>query len=411
MRQHELEADQHRGGERGELEGASAAARTRAARRRRAAPRAPAARGAGRARPRRGTGPSPRSRTATRGRAGSRTSARRTRAPRAAGRARAAGRERGERRRRRSRARSGARAAREPFGYASQSGASSSAANFVQPASATAAPRAHGEEASQKPQIRNAGMIASFVFEFETYSVNGYAAQANASVAARRVPAEATADEREPEHAERVEEERRRVRGPELVPLAGPAEDGVAGQVRDVRDRPVGVAARVRGLAAAVRLDPLADLALGVGRPARPQLAPAPACARTASRRSRSGGRRSRPRSRRRSRSARLDVEPDPEAGEEDAAAGEQPHRPERRATRAAAGRAADPEAAAEQVGERRVGERGAPEDLALVEEAQRDREREQREQVEVPERERAPQVGEPDEEDARRSASQTRRC
>ena len=27
------------------------------------------------------------------------------------------------------------------------------------------APRAQGEEASQKPQIRNAGMIVSFVFE------------------------------------------------------------------------------------------------------------------------------------------------------------------------------------------------------------------------------------------------------
>ena len=55
----------------------------------------------------------------------------------------------------------------------SHSGARSSAANFVQPASATADPRAQAEEASQKPQIRNAGMIASFVFEFDTYSVNG----------------------------------------------------------------------------------------------------------------------------------------------------------------------------------------------------------------------------------------------
>ncbi len=56
---------------------------------------------------------------------------------------------------------------RHPSGYESQSGASSSAANFVHPASATAAPRAQAEEASQKPQIRNAGMIVSFVFEFE----------------------------------------------------------------------------------------------------------------------------------------------------------------------------------------------------------------------------------------------------
>ena len=70
--------------------------------------------------------------------------------------------------RRRSRARSGAAGSRQPFGYESQSGASSSAANFVQPASATAAPRAQADDASQKPQIRNAGMIASFVFEFET---------------------------------------------------------------------------------------------------------------------------------------------------------------------------------------------------------------------------------------------------
>ena len=56
---------------------------------------------------------------------------------------------------------------RQPSGYESQSGASSNPANFVQPASATAAPRAQAEEASQKPQIRNAGMIVSFVFEFE----------------------------------------------------------------------------------------------------------------------------------------------------------------------------------------------------------------------------------------------------
>ena len=57
--------------------------------------------------------------------------------------------------------------ARIPFGYDSQSGASSRAANFVHPASATAAPRAHADEASQNPQIRKAGMIASFVFELD----------------------------------------------------------------------------------------------------------------------------------------------------------------------------------------------------------------------------------------------------
>ena len=48
----------------------------------------------------------------------------------------------------------------------SQSGTSSSEANFVQPARAVDAPLATGEEQSQKPQIRIAGMIASFEFEF-----------------------------------------------------------------------------------------------------------------------------------------------------------------------------------------------------------------------------------------------------
>ena len=81
-----------------------------------------------------------------------------------------------------------------------------SAANFVQPASATAAPRAHGDDASQKPQTRSAGMIASFVFEFETYCVNGYAAQANASVAASRSPPKRRPTSASPSSAEQVEQ-------------------------------------------------------------------------------------------------------------------------------------------------------------------------------------------------------------
>src|SRR5918912_1599393 len=56
--------------------------------------------------------------------------------------------------------------------------------------------------------------------------------------------------------------------GGQVVPLAAPAEDQVAGQIRLVRDRPVRVALRVRRFAASVRLDPLANLALGVGRTA-----------------------------------------------------------------------------------------------------------------------------------------------
>ena len=94
----------------------------------------------------------------------------------------------------------------------------------------------------------------------------------------------------------------------------------------------------------------------------------------------------------------RLDVQPDAEAGEEDACGREQPHRPDRRATSAAArSRRAIQTQRPSRYDERRIGERRAPEDLALVEEPQRDREREQREQVEVPQRERPAQVGEPE--------------
>ena len=65
----------------------------------------------------------------------------------------------------------------------SQSGATISEENFVQAESATSAPRAHGRPASQSPQIRKAGGIRSFVFEFDAYCVNGYAAHARASTA------------------------------------------------------------------------------------------------------------------------------------------------------------------------------------------------------------------------------------
>src|SRR3954449_8075020 len=73
-------------------------------------------------------------------------------------------------------------------GYVAQSGATISDANFVQPESAAKIPRAAGRETSQKPQMRKAGMIASFVFEFDAYCVNGYAAHANASVAPSGTP-------------------------------------------------------------------------------------------------------------------------------------------------------------------------------------------------------------------------------
>src|SRR5262245_6687570 len=58
-------------------------------------------------------------------------------------------------------------------GYEAQSGATSSEPNFVQPDNAAPTPRAAGHVASQKPQIRKSGGSASFVFELETYCVNG----------------------------------------------------------------------------------------------------------------------------------------------------------------------------------------------------------------------------------------------
>src|SRR5579871_4855386 len=61
-------------------------------------------------------------------------------------------------------------------------------ANFVQPETALSTPRAAGLDTSQKAHTRKHGMIASFVFEFEAYCVNGYAAHANASTAPSLCP-------------------------------------------------------------------------------------------------------------------------------------------------------------------------------------------------------------------------------
>src|SRR5207302_9441627 len=73
-------------------------------------------------------------------------------------------------------------------GYVAQSGATMSDANLLHPDSAPNTPRPVGDDASQKPKMSRHGMIESFVFEFDAYCVNGYAAHANASVEASRVP-------------------------------------------------------------------------------------------------------------------------------------------------------------------------------------------------------------------------------
>ena len=67
-------------------------------------------------------------------------------------------------------------------------GATASAANFVHPASATPAPRTVDEVRNRKAHTSSAGMIASFVFEFMAYAVNGNASHANTRATASLVP-------------------------------------------------------------------------------------------------------------------------------------------------------------------------------------------------------------------------------
>ena len=255
--------------------------------------------------------------------------------------------------------------ARQPFGYDSQSGASSSAANFVQPASATAAPRAHARGREPEAPDQEGGhdrVVRVRVGDVERERV-GSPREGQHRRQSR--PAEPPPDEGEPENAERVEEERGRVCRPELVPLPGPAESRVAGQVGEVGHGAVRVAPRVGRLAAAVRLDPLADLALGVGDaarllvllhrhvPVRHLPVRDPVRAHDAREADVDHA------------SLRLHVQAHPEPGEEDRGAGEHPDRPDRWPGARRPVAAGDPDAAAEQVDERRIRERGAPEDLA----------------------------------------------
>ena len=180
--------------------------------------------------------------------------------------------------------------------------------------------------------------------------------------------------------------------------------DRIAGQVGEVGHGAVGVAPRVGRLAAAVGLDPLADLALGVRDAARLLVLlhrhvavrhlPVRDPVRAHDAREADVDH----------ASLRLHVQAHPEPGEENRGAGEHPDRPDRRPGARRPVAAGDPDAAAEQVDERRIRERSAPEDLALVEEPERDREGQQREEVEVAQREKPAQIREPDQEERRRT-------
>ncbi len=182
------------------------------------------------------------------------------------------------------------------------------------------------------------------------------------------------------------------------VPLAAPAEDRVTGQIRQVRDRAVGVAERVRILTAPVRLDAVAHLALGVGGAALgPVVLDREVAVRALAVHDPVGADDARVADVDHVRVA--DVQADAKAGDEHRRRGEHPHRPHRRPARRVIG-ARDPHATKEQPRERRIREQHRSEDVAVVEVPKGDREREQHDEVDVAHRERAAPVGEPEQEE-----------
>src|SRR5919109_833153 len=78
-----------------------------------------------------------------------------------------------------------------------------SATSFVHAARAVDTPRAAGDDTSQKPQMRNAGMIASFELALDTYCVKGNVTHANASVNASRQPPKRRPTRKRPRSARR----------------------------------------------------------------------------------------------------------------------------------------------------------------------------------------------------------------
>ena len=121
----------------------------------------------------------------------------------------------------------------------------------------------------QKPQIRNAGMIASFALELDTYCVNGFAAHANAKTAASRVPPKRRPTAARPRASTSKSRVVNRTAG-RRPDFPAPAEDGEARKVCVVIDGPIGVAERKGRLATPVRLDPVRNVAVRRRRTAGP---------------------------------------------------------------------------------------------------------------------------------------------
>ena len=254
-------------------------------------------------------------------------------------------------------------------------------------------------------------MIASFVFALSVYAVNGYAAHANASSAASRRPPKRSPIEDEREHREQVERDRSRVRGGQASPTSRssrrprpPARRRGRRRGRTCRRaRSPPRSARSSGCARApvpprpsgrtARASPRWGMFPYGASPSRIRSAPTTPASPT-SMTPRGASRLSPTRNPRRKTAAAASTH----VGQTDA-------------KRARAPAEADPEPTGEQIREHRIDERDAAEDLSAVEECERDREAEQREQVEVPDRERPTQIGEPEQEDeaerrARRRAS-----
>ena len=242
-------------------------------------------------------------------------------------------------------------------------------------------------------------MIASFVFAFSVYAVNGYAAHANASSTAslrppKRSPMSTSASTASRSNAIDVA----CAAGSEShFPLHG--KSATRRNVGEVRDRAVRVAALDPRLATAVRLDALAHLSLGVLRPARLEITalrhvPVRRLAVEDPARADDSGKPDVDHAAR-----RFEVEPDAEPKEEDGRGCEHPRWPNG-CERLAAPAEPDPQPARKHVRENGIDERDTPEDLSAIEERERGREAEERDEVEVPNREWAAQVGEPDQED-----------